>query len=100
MPVMLNNILTVSIISPSLVHFFFFQKIFDEEILIKLLPTTPLQIFCEFMLYSKVIYKSIMGPDDNLSKSSPGMNGLTLTCAYLDRWRQAIVEPGNSSQLR
>ena len=32
--------------------------------LIRPLPTTPLQIFCENFLKLKVIVKSILGPDD------------------------------------
>ena len=34
------------------------------EMLIRTPPTTLLQIFCEFMLNSKVILKSILDPDD------------------------------------
>ena len=34
--------------------------------LIKIQPTTPLQIFCEFMINPKVILKSIQGPDNTL----------------------------------
>ena len=41
------------------------QKIFEGEILIRILPTTLLQIFCKIILYSKVINKSMVHPDDN-----------------------------------
>ena len=40
-----------------------FQKTFEREMFIEIQPTTLLQIFCEFMIYSKVILKSIKGPD-------------------------------------
>ena len=41
-----------------------FLKIFDGEILIKILPTTLLQVFCEIMSTAKLIFKSIKDPDD------------------------------------
>ena len=40
-------------------------------------PTTLLKILSEFLVDSKVIFKSIVGPDD-YSKEVSGMNGLTL----------------------
>ena len=39
-------------------------KIFVREMLIRILPTTPLQIFWELILYSEDIFKSIVAPDD------------------------------------
>ena len=41
-----------------------FQKIFDGEMWIKVQPKTPLQFFCEFMINSKVILKSIKSADE------------------------------------
>ena len=40
------------------------QKIFEEELFIATLSTTLLQIFCKVMLHSKIIFKSMSGPDD------------------------------------
>ena len=40
-----------------------FQKIFEGEKLIKVQLTTPLEMFCEFSVYYKVILKSVKGPD-------------------------------------
>ena len=40
------------------------MKIFEEGVFIKTLSTTLLQIFSEIKLYSKVIYKSVKGPDN------------------------------------
>ena len=54
----------------------FIQKIFQEEMLIKTQPTTPLEIFCEFMLHSCVILECIIDPDDFKSARSKGMHGL------------------------
>ena len=49
---------------------FFHQKqlgeIFVGEIIMSTLKTYFLQIFCESMLYSSVIFKSIKIPDDTL----------------------------------
>ena len=45
-------------------------KIFEGGMLIRILPTTPLQIFCKIILNSQVIVKSIIGPDDNFSRNS------------------------------
>ena len=39
-------------------------------------PRTLLQIFCEFTLNSKIMFKNFVVPDDTCSKRSPGMNGL------------------------
>ena len=46
------------------------RKIFDGEMLNKIIPTTLLQIFCETIINSKVIVKSIEDPDDNVWRSS------------------------------
>ena len=43
---------------------------FDGEMLIKTLPPTLLQIFCEIFHISKVIVKSIVDPDDNFWMNS------------------------------
>ena len=37
----------------------------EEEVLIRSQTTTLLQIFCEVVLYSKVIFKSMQVADDN-----------------------------------
>ena len=60
----------------------YFQEIFEGEMLIPniyiVLPI-PLQIFLQCTLYSKVTFKSIIGPDDIcLCDLHAGMNGLTL----------------------
>ena len=41
------------------------QKICEGEMLIRILPTTLLQIFCKIILYSKVINKNMVHPDNN-----------------------------------
>ena len=41
-----------------------FKKIFEEKMLITIQPTTLLQIFCEFIITSQVIFKSSIDPDD------------------------------------
>ena len=41
-------------------------KLFEGEILIRLQPTTPLQIFCKIIIDSKVIVKKVQVPDVNL----------------------------------
>ena len=46
------------------------MKIFDEEMSIRTLPTTLLQIFCKVILNFRVIVKSITDPDENLWKNS------------------------------
>ena len=46
------------------------REIFDGEMLIKTLPPTLLQIFCEIFHISKVIVKSIVDPDDNFWMNS------------------------------
>ena len=38
-------------------------KIFEGELFIRSLSTTVHQIFCKFMLHSKVFFKSITVPD-------------------------------------
>ena len=40
-------------------------EVFQGEMLIRTLPTTPLQIFCEFIPNFKDIAKSSRSPDDN-----------------------------------
>ena len=42
----------------------FLSKIFEGEIIIRILPTTLLQIFCENLLYFQVIFKSMKIADD------------------------------------
>ena len=42
------------------------QKIFEEELFVGTLSTTLLQIFCKFTLHSKVIFKSMKGPEDTV----------------------------------
>ena len=49
-----------------------FRKIFEGELFIQTPSTTLLQIFYKFMLHSKVIFKSMIGPDNN----DQGINGL------------------------
>ena len=44
-------------------------KIFDREMLIKKLLTTPLQIFCKIILIFKVVIKSIKGRNDNILRN-------------------------------
>ena len=39
------------------------RKTFEGVLLFRTHPTIPLQIFCEFMINSKVISKSIIGAD-------------------------------------
>ena len=41
-----------------------FKKIFEAELFIRTLSTAPIQIFCEFMLYSKMKSKSMKSPDN------------------------------------
>ena len=48
-----------------------FQKIFEEEMLIRTQPTTLLQMFQEFLITFKLISKSFIDPDNIF-----GMNGL------------------------
>ena len=45
------------------------KKLFDGEMLIRTLPTTLLQIFCNIILNSKVIDENILDPDDNFERS-------------------------------
>ena len=51
------------------------QKFFQEEILIRSWDTTLLQIFCEFVINSKVIWKIIKGPEDNCQENSQAVWG-------------------------
>ena len=37
---------------------------FDVEILMRAQPKTFFQMFCEFVIYSKLIFKSIINTDD------------------------------------
>ena len=46
------------------------KKIFDGEMFIRTLPTTLIQRFKKIIVYSKVIFKSIIDPDDNCWKDS------------------------------
>ena len=41
------------------------EKTYGGELFFSILYTTLLQIFCEFMLHSKVILKSKTSPDDS-----------------------------------
>ena len=50
-------------------------KIFEEEILMGTFPTTLLQIFCEIILNSHIIVKSVLDPDDNFTRSIYGLTG-------------------------
>ena len=45
-------------------YFADFQKIFEEKMFTRTPSTTLFQIFCELMHYSKIIFKSMTGPDD------------------------------------
>ena len=51
--------------NPSILVAAFSQKIAEEEMLIKIPVTTLLEIFCEFVINSKVIFKSTKGPADS-----------------------------------
>ena len=48
----------------------FYQKIFEGEMFIRILPTTLLQIFCENLLYFQVIFKSMKIADDTFLGNS------------------------------
>ena len=48
----------------------FYQKIFEGEMFIRILPTTLLQIFCENLLYFQVIFKSMKIADDTFLENS------------------------------
>ena len=52
----------------TILNIFFYQehflKIFEGEMLIRSHTTTLLQIFCELLLYSQVIFKSMEVADD------------------------------------
>ena len=52
------------------------EKIFEGELFIRTFFTTLLQIFFKFMFYSKVISKSMTGPDDTRRVSPHCLNGL------------------------
>ena len=39
------------------------RKIFEGEMLFRTQPTILLQIFCEFVIHSQVIFESIIGPE-------------------------------------
>ena len=52
-----------------------FGKIFDGDILIILLLTTVLQMFCKIIFNFKVIVKSLKDPDDNFTSNSKALNG-------------------------
>ena len=49
-----------------------------EKLLIKTLPPTLLQIFCEIFHISKVIVKNIVDPDENFWRELLSVNGLNL----------------------
>ena len=62
--------------------------------LIRTKSTTLLQIFCEFILNSKVIFKSIICPDDtgkNISRHE-WVNTCVLTC-YIQQKNTKVTEP-------
>ena len=48
----------------------FYQKIFEGEMFIRILPTTLFQIFCENLLYFQVIFKSMKIADDTFLGNS------------------------------
>ena len=52
-------------------------KIFEGEMLIRILGTTLIQIFCNSILYSQVIVKSTLDPDDHFWRNV-SMNGLNV----------------------
>ena len=58
----------------TILNIFFYQKhlkkIFEGEMLITSQTTTPLQIFCELLLYSLVIFKSMKEADDTSKSNS------------------------------
>ena len=54
------------------------KEIFDGQMLIMTLPTTLLESICKIIFNSKVIYKSITDPDDNLLEELLSINGLSL----------------------
>ena len=47
------------------------MKIFEGEMLIKIQHTTLLQIVCEFVINSNIIFKNIMG--QHLSRNREGL---------------------------
>ena len=61
------------------------KKIFDGEMLIMTLPTTLLENICKIIFNSKVIYKSITDPDDNLLEELLSINGLSSIVRYIMR---------------
>ena len=46
------------------------RRIFEGEMLFKILSTTLLQIFCKIIFDPKVFIKSIIDPDDNIQMTS------------------------------
>ena len=48
----------------------FSPKIFEGEMLIRILPTTLLQIFCKNLLYFQVIFRSMKIADDTFLGNS------------------------------
>ena len=48
---------------------------FEGDILRETQPTTLLQIFYESMIHSEVIFKSVTGPDDTVSKPPGNIAG-------------------------
>ena len=71
-----------------------FWKLFEREMFMIIQFTTLLQIFCEIMCISKVIFKSITYPDDNLQGWSLSMNGLNKSAQKHahSRYRVAFLE--------
>ena len=49
----------------------------ERKMFILTLPVSLVPIFCEFQIDSKVIFKNIEVPEDNLQKGCQGVNELT-----------------------
>ena len=60
-----------------------FGKIFEREMLIITKPTTLLQIFCEHMLNSKGIFKSVIVPDDTLVNENFRHKWVTYVASFI-----------------
>ena len=65
-----------------------FRKIFEGEMLIRSQTTTLLLIFCELLLYSQVIFKSMKVADDT-SKSNSECEWVKM--ARLDLYNQSVL---------
>ena len=59
--------------------------------LLRTLPTTLLEIFCEIIVVFKVIVQSMKDPDDNFD-SNLSMNGLTLMQLVTNLTAEKITE--------